>query len=123
MSVPEFLNELDNEENECDACGDPSCKNGEKCGLKEGEAGEGLMSAEEFFGSADSADNAKPKKDDIEEDDIEEDEPFAKSAFYNCVTEEDKKEDKKEEKNSKSEKLSESLARRYRKANRKLFNF
>ena len=44
MSIAEFLGECGKEvgtkegsTDECDACGDDSCKNGEKCGLKEGE--------------------------------------------------------------------------------------
>ena len=44
MSIAEFLGECGKEDgtkegstDECDACGDDSCKNGEKCGLKEEE--------------------------------------------------------------------------------------
>ena len=45
MSIEEFLGEADKEGEagkeketaECDKCGDDSCKNGEKCGLKENE--------------------------------------------------------------------------------------
>ena len=74
MSIAEFLGECDKEDgakegatDECDACGDDSCKDGEKCGLKEGEdeieEDEELISKKEFYAA-----NESDKEDETNED-------------------------------------------------------
>ena len=120
---------------ECDACGDDSCKNGEKCGLKEDDdeeieeddeeieeddeeidEDEELISKKEFYAANESDDEEIEESDDeeIEEEDDEE------------IEEEDDDAEKdvtESKKNDKEAKLSESLEKHYRAANRKLFNF
>ena len=113
---------------ECDACGDDSCKNGEKCGLKEDDdeeieeddeeidEDEELISKKEFYAANESDDEEIEEEDDeeIEEEDDEE------------IEEEDDDAEKdvtESKKNDKEAKLSESLEKHYRAANRKLFNF
>ena len=113
---------------ECDACGDDSCKNGEKCGLKEDDdeeieeddeeidEDEELISKKEFYAANESDDEEIEESDDeeIEESDDEE------------IEEEDDDAEKdvtESKKNDKEAKLSESLEKHYRAANRKLFNF
>ena len=105
---------------ECDACGDDSCKNGEKCGLKEDDdeeieeddeeidEDEELISKKEFYAANESDDEEIEEEDDEE---IEEEDDDA---------EKDVTESKKKDKEAK---LSESLEKHYRAANRKLFNF
>ena len=129
MTAEEFFGGGKTKADECDACGDDSCKNGEKCGLKEDdeeieeedndeeiEEDEELISKKEFYAANESDDEKIEEEDDeeIEEDEdtkeIEEDEDAEKDAT------ESKKKDKEA-------KLSESLEKHYRAANRKLFNF
>ena len=117
---------------ECDACGDDSCKNGEKCGLKEDddeeieeedddekiEEDEELISKKEFYAANESDDEKIEEEDDeeIEEEDEDDEE----------IEEEDEDAEKdvtESKKNDKEAKLSESLEKHYRAANRKLFNF
>ena len=114
---------------ECDACGDDSCKNGEKCGLKEDddeeieedddeeieeeddeeiEEDEELISKKEFYAANESDDEEIEEEDDEEIEEEDED------------AEKDVTESKKKDKEAK---LSESLEKHYRAANRKLFNF
>jgi len=116
---------------ECDACGDPSCKDGEKCGLKE-EEDEESISEEEFMKPAlkgeNKADGEKAEESISEEEFMkpalkdektdESEKPFSKDAFYGKTDESKNEETKKDAK-----KLSESLRKNYRAANRKLFSF
>ena len=129
MTAEEFFGGGKTKADECDACGDDSCKNGEKCGLKEDddekieendneeiEEDEELISKKEFY-AANESDNEEIEEEDneeIEESDNEEIEEEDED------TEKDVTESKK---NDKEEKLSESLEKHYRAANRKLFNF
>ena len=121
MTAEEFFGGGKTKADECDACGDDSCKNGEKCGLKEDddeeiEEDEELISKKEFYAANESDDEEIEKEDDeeIEESDDEE------------IEEEDDDAEKdvtESKKNDKEAKLSESLEKHYRAANRKLFNF
>ena len=129
MTAEEFFGGGKTKADECDACGDDSCKNGEKCGLKEDDdekieenddeeikEDEELISKKEFY-AANESDNEEIEEEDneeIEESDNEEIEEEDED------TEKDVTESKK---NDKEEKLSESLEKHYRAANRKLFNF
>ena len=122
---------------ECDACGDDSCKNGEKCGLKEDddeeiEEDEELISKKEFYAANESDDEEIEESDDeeIEESDDEEIEESDDEEIEEEDDEEIEEEDDDAEKdvteskkNDKEAKLSESLEKHYRAANRKLFNF
>ena len=129
MTAEEFFGGGKTKADECDACGDDSCKNGEKCGLKEDdekieedddeeieeedddekiEEDEELISKKEFY-AANESDDEKIEEEDDEE--IEEEDDDA---------EKDVTESKKKDKEAK---LSESLEKHYRAANRKLFNF
>ena len=131
MTAEEFFGGGKTKADECDACGDDSCKNGEKCGLKEDddekieedddeeieeedddekiEEDEELISKKEFY-AANESDDEKIEEEDEDAEEIEEDED----------TEKDVTESKKKDKEAK---LSESLEKHYRAANRKLFNF
>lgn len=130
---------------ECDACGDDSCKNGEKCGLKEDddeeieeeddeeieeeddekiEEDEELISKKEFYAANESDDEEIEEEDDeeIEESDDEE----IEESDDEEIEEEDEDAEKdvtESKKKDKEAKLSESLEKHYRAANRKLFNF
>ena len=120
---------------ECDACGDDSCKNGEKCGLKEDdeeiEEDEELISKKEFYAANESDDEEIEESDDeeIEESDDEEieesdDEEIEEEDDEEIEEEDDDEKDVTEsKKKDKEAKLSESLEKHYRAANRKLFNF
>ena len=143
MSIAEFLGECDKEDgakegatDECDACGDDSCKDGEKCGLKEGEdeieEDEELISKKEFYAANESDKEDKTNEDEeIEEEDeeeiaeeaeeeiSEEDEETEKETNEDEDAEKDVTESKKDDKETE---LSESLEDHYRAANRKLFN-
>ena len=137
MTAEEFFGGGKTKADECDACGDDSCKNGEKCGLKEDdekieedddeeieeedddekiEEDEELISKKEFYAANESDDEKIEEEDDeeIEEEDDEEIEEEDDDA------EKDVTESKKKDKEAK---LSESLEKHYRAANRKLFNF
>ena len=111
---------------ECDACGDDSCKNGEKCGLKEGddeiEEDEELISKKEFYAANESDKEDETNEDEDEE--IEEDVKKNKSEemMKEFVEKKDTEEGEPSKKDSKKKELDESLERRYRAANRKLFN-
>ena len=139
MTAEEFFGGGKTKADECDACGDDSCKNGEKCGLKEDddekieedddeeieeedddekiEEDEELISKKEFY-AANESDDEKIEEEDDEE--IEEEDEDAEEIEEDEDTEKDVTESKK---NDKEEKLSESLEKHYRAANRKLFNF
>ena len=139
MTAEEFFGGGKTKADECDACGDDSCKNGEKCGLKEDddeeieeedndeeiEEDEELISKKEFYAANESDDEKIEEEDDeeIEEDEdakeIEEDED-TKEIEEDEDAEKDVTESKKKDKEAK---LSESLEKHYRAANRKLFNF
>ena len=122
---------------ECDACGDDSCKNGEKCGLKEDddeeiEEDEELISKKEFYAANESDDEEIEEEDDeeVEEEDDEEIEESDDEEIEESDDEEIEEEDDDAEKDvteskkkDKEAKLSESLEKHYRAANRKLFNF
>ena len=125
MSIEEFLGECDAEKNtdECDKCGDDSCKDGEKCGLKEGEETEDgeqidevndndLMTAEEFFGGVKENDQDKKDKtdevnDDKEDETNEEEELISKKEFY--ANEDDTEKDVKDGENLDEEEEEEDL--------------
>ena len=119
MTAEEFFGGKKKDEtkaDECDACGDDSCKNGEKCGLKEGEdeidEDEELISKKEFY-----ATNESDNEDETNEDEeIDEDE---EETNEDEDTEKDVTESKKDNKETE---LSESLEDHYRAASRKLFN-
>ena len=140
MTAEEFFGGGKTKADECDACGDDSCKNGEKCGLKEDddekieeedddeeieeedndeeiEEDEELISKKEFY-AANESDDEKIEEEDDEE--IEEEDEDAKEIEEDEDAEKDVTESKK---NDKEAKLSESLEKHYRAANRKLFNF
>ena len=145
MTAEEFFGGGKTKADECDACGDDSCKNGEKCGLKEDddekieendneeiEEDEELISKKEFY-AANESDNEEIEEEDneeIEEEDNEEIEEEDNEEIEESDNEEIEEEDEDTEKdvteskkNDKEEKLSESLEKHYRAANRKLFNF
>ena len=113
---------------ECDACGDDSCKNGEKCGLKEEddeeiEEDEELISKKEFY-AANESDDEEIEESDDEEIEEEDDEEIEESDDEEIEEDEDAEKDVTEsKKKDKEAKLSESLEKHYRAANRKLFNF
>lgn len=119
---------------ECDACGDDSCKDGEKCGLKEGEdeidEDEELISKKEFYANESDKENETNENEEIDEEEIEEeiseedevdeeDEETEKETNEDEDAEKDVTESKKDDKETE---LSESLEDHYRAANRKLFN-
>ena len=119
------------EADECDACGDDSCKNGEKCGLKEGEdeidEDEELISKKEFYATNESDNEDETNED--EEIDEEADEEITEEDEEIDEDEEETNEDEDTEndvneskKDDKETELSESLEDHYRAANRKLFN-
>ena len=121
MTAEEFFGGKKKDEtkaDECDACGDDSCKNGEKCGLKEGEdeidEDEELISKKEFYATNES-DNEDETNEDEEIDEDEDEEETNEDED----TEKDVTESKKDNKETE---LSESLEDHYRAANRKLFN-
>ena len=141
MTAEEFFGGGKTKADECDACGDDSCKNGEKCGLKEDddekieeedddekiEEDEELISKKEFYAANESDDEKIEEEDDeeIEEEDedaeeIEEEDEDAEEIEEDEDAENDVTESKKKDKEAK---LSESLEKHYRAANRKLFNF
>ena len=116
---------------ECDACGDDSCKNGEKCGLKEGEdeidEDEELISKKEFYAANESDNedetNEDEKIDEDEEIDEEDEEEITEEDEEETNEDEDTEKDVTEsKKDNKETELSESLEDHYRAANRKLFN-
>ena len=131
MTAEEFFGGGKTKADECDACGDDSCKNGEKCGLKEDddekieeedddekiEEDEELISKKEFY-AANESDDEKIEEEDDEE--IEEEDEDAEEIEEDEDAENDVTESKKKDKEAK---LSESLEKHYRAANRKLFNF
>ena len=130
MTAEEFFGGGKTKADECDACGDDSCKNGEKCGLKEDdekieeedddekiEEDEELISKKEFY-AANESDDEKIEEEDDEE--IEEEDEDAEEIEEDEDAEKDVTESKKKDKEAK---LSESLEKHYRAANRKLFNF
>ena len=145
MTAEEFFggaekSEKNKETDECDACGDDSCKDGEKCGRKEGEIEEGeieeedeLISKKEFYAANESDEKAKKVKDEDvkeDEDDVKEDEELKENKDAEKPEEIKEKETEKTEKKENTEKgetekedLDESLEKRYLEANRKLFNF
>ena len=122
---------------ECDVCGDDSCKNGEKCGLKEDDDEEIEEEDDEKIEEEDDEEIEEEDDEEIEEDE----ELISKKEFYAAnesddeeIEEEDDEEIEEEDddaekdvteskKNDKEAKLSESLEKHYRAANRKLFNF
>ena len=126
MTAEEFFGGKKKDEtkaDECDACGDDSCKNGEKCGLKEGEdeidEDEELISKKEFYAANESDNEDETNEDeeiDEDEEEIDEDE---EETNEDEDTEKDVTESKKDNKETE---LSESLEDHYRAANRKLFN-
>ena len=141
MTAEEFFGGKKKDEtkaDECDACGDDSCKNGEKCGLKEGEdeidEDEELISKKEFY-AANESDNEDETNED-EEIDEEVEEEITDEAEEIDEAEEETNEDEEEtnededtekdvtesKKDNKETELSESLEDHYRAANRKLFN-
>ena len=77
MSIAEFLGECDDKEtDECDKCGDDSCKDGEKCGLKEGDIEEDedkVFAKEQFYAipETDKEDVEGESEDLEEEEDVE----------------------------------------------------
>ena len=131
MTAEEFFGGGKTKADECDACGDDSCKNGEKCGLKEDddekieeedddekiEEDEELISKKEFY-AANESDDEKIEEEDDEE--IEEEDEDAEEIEEDEDAEKDVTASKKKDKEAK---LSESLEKHYRAANRKLFNF
>ena len=145
MTAEEFFGGGKTKADECDACGDDSCKNGEKCGLKEDDdeeieeeddeeidEDEELISKKEFYAANESDDEEIEESDDeeIEESDDEEIEESDDEEIEEEDDEEIEEEDEDAEKdvtesnkNDKEAKLSESLEKHYRAANRKLFNF
>ena len=119
MTAEEFFGGKKKDEtkaDECDACGDDSCKNGEKCGLKEGEdeidEDEELISKKEFY-AANESDN---------EDETNEDEEIDEDEEETNEDEDTEKDVTESKKDNKETELSESLEDHYRAANRKLFN-
>ena len=137
MTAEEFFGGGKTKADECDACGDDSCKNGEKCGLKEDDdekieenddeeikEDEELISKKEFY-AANESDNEEIEEEDNEEIEEEDNEEIEESDNEE-IEEEDEDTEKdvtESKKNDKEEKLSESLEKHYRAANRKLFNF
>ena len=118
---------------ECDACGDDSCKNGEKCGLKEGEdeidEDEELISKKEFYATNESDDEDEDETnedeeidEEVEEEITEEDEEIDKDEEETNEDEDTEKDVTESKKDNKETELSESLEDHYRAANRKLFN-
>ena len=137
MTAEEFFGGKKKDEtkaDECDACGDDSCKNGEKCGLKEGEdeidEDEELISKKEFYATNESDNEDKTNEDEEIDEEVEEEitdeaeeideNEDEKETNEDEDTEKDVTESKKKDKEAK---LSESLEKHYRAANRKLFNF
>lgn len=127
MTAEEFFSGKKKDEtkaDECDACGDDSCKNGEKCGLKEGEdeidEDEELISKKEFY-----ATNESDNEDETNEDEEIDEEVEEEITEENGETNEDEDTEKdvtESKKDNKETELSESLEDHYRAANRKLFN-
>ena len=141
MTAEEFFGGKKKDEtkaDECDACGDDSCKNGEKCGLKEGEdeidEDEELISKKEFYATNESdnkdetneneeIDEDEEIDEEVEEEITEEDEEEISEEDEETNEDEDTEKDVTESKKNKKEtELSESLEDHYRAANRKLFN-
>ena len=125
------------EADECDACGDDSCKNGEKCGLKEGEdeidEDEELISKKEFYATNESDNEDKTNEDEeideeVEEEitdeaeEIDEDEEIDEAEEETNEDEDTENDVTESKKDNKETELSESLEDHYRAANRKLFN-
>ena len=138
MSIAEFLGECGKENcakegatDECDACGDDSCKNGEKCGLKEGEdeidEDEELISKKEFYATNESDNEDETNEDEeideeADEEITEEDEEIDEDEEETNEDEDTEKDVTESKKDNKETELSESLEDHYRAANRKLFN-
>ena len=116
---------------ECDACGDDSCKNGEKCGLKEGkdeiDEDEELISKKEFYATNESDNEDETNEDEeideeVEEEITDEAEEIDEAEEETNEDEDTEKDVTESKKNNKETELSESLEDHYRAANRKLFN-
>ena len=131
MTAEEFFGGKKKDEtkaDECDACGDDSCKNGEKCGLKEGEdeidEDEELISKKEFYATNESDNEDETNEDEeIDEDEEETNEEETNEDEEETNEDEDTEKDVTEsKKDNKETELSESLEDHYRAANRKLFN-
>lgn len=124
MTAEEFFGGGKTKADECDACGDDSCKNGEKCGLKEGEdeidEDEELISKKEFY-AANESDNEDETNEDEEIDEEVEEEITEEDGETN-EDEDTEKDVTESKKDNKETELSESLEDHYRAANRKLFN-
>ena len=134
MTAEEFFGGKKKDEtkaDECDACGDDSCKNGEKCGLKEGEdeidEDEELISKKEFYATNESDNEDETNEDEeideeADEEITEEDEEIDEDEEETNEDEDTEKDVTESKKDNKETELSESLEDHYRAANRKLFN-
>lgn len=124
MTAEEFFGGGKTKADECDACGDDSCKNGEKCGLKEGEdeidEDEELISKKEFYATNESDNEDETNED--EEIDEEVEEEITEEDGETNEDEDTEKDVTESKKDNKETELSESLEDHYRAANRKLFN-
>ena len=136
MTAEEFFGGKKKDEtkaDECDACGDDSCKNGEKCGLKEGEdeidEDEELISKKEFYATNESDNEDETNEDEEIDEEVEEEITDEAEEIDENEDEKETNEDEDTEKDvteskkdNKETELSESLEDHYRAANRKLFN-